>query len=368
MEKRRNCSSGAISPLFHYTFNISLTSGVKLHIHLLNVVVRFIFSSLPQHWYVEVRISRSVSESPLEFEITKVDCICIFMFLVPCITAVLSISYKIACAPPKTQTGVFAVRLEMRWIFEYSQSTLRGLWSDCSDAQAGMSLRCVHIQFCRKYCAPLKKHWWSYFSDSFPGKPIKFALEPSTGNLYFIGYRIQLTKPVIIIGVISPNGGATIVYNSGDQYYDHYYEKRVVICLHPEKGYRHKNCHVKKMIFSRMKTAKPQIASSSALFDRALISANMQCFCKRTARPWTDCVDVQAEFLHRLCALHPKAQFTWRFFFMAFYFFLFFIYFFFFNFYLFIYLFFFFLALFILDLYVFDCFWKAMLYDMAFPR
>ena len=42
MEKRRNCSWGAISPLFHNIFNISLTSGVKLHIHLLNVVVRFI--------------------------------------------------------------------------------------------------------------------------------------------------------------------------------------------------------------------------------------------------------------------------------------------------------------------------------------
>ena len=33
---------GAISPLFRNIFNISLTSGVKLHIHLLNVVVRFI--------------------------------------------------------------------------------------------------------------------------------------------------------------------------------------------------------------------------------------------------------------------------------------------------------------------------------------
>ena len=39
VEKRRN---GAISPLFHNIFNILLTSGVKLHIHLLNVVGRFI--------------------------------------------------------------------------------------------------------------------------------------------------------------------------------------------------------------------------------------------------------------------------------------------------------------------------------------
>ena len=33
VEKRRNCSLGAISPLFHNIFNISLTSGVKLRIH-----------------------------------------------------------------------------------------------------------------------------------------------------------------------------------------------------------------------------------------------------------------------------------------------------------------------------------------------
>ena len=42
MEKRRNCSSGAISPLFHIILYIFLTSGVKLHIHLLNVAVQFI--------------------------------------------------------------------------------------------------------------------------------------------------------------------------------------------------------------------------------------------------------------------------------------------------------------------------------------
>ena len=37
VEKRRNCSCGAISPLFHNIFNIQcifLTKGVKLHSHL----------------------------------------------------------------------------------------------------------------------------------------------------------------------------------------------------------------------------------------------------------------------------------------------------------------------------------------------
>ena len=41
--------------------------------YLSNVVVRIIVSSILQIWYVEVRISRSISESPLEFEITRVD-------------------------------------------------------------------------------------------------------------------------------------------------------------------------------------------------------------------------------------------------------------------------------------------------------
>ena len=42
--------------------------------YLFNVVNRISFSSILQIWYVEVRISRSISESPLEFEITRVDC------------------------------------------------------------------------------------------------------------------------------------------------------------------------------------------------------------------------------------------------------------------------------------------------------
>ena len=33
-----------------------------------------LFSTLSQLWYVEVRISRSILVSPLEFEITRVDC------------------------------------------------------------------------------------------------------------------------------------------------------------------------------------------------------------------------------------------------------------------------------------------------------
>ena len=67
----KNCEiAPTISPLFRNIFNVSLTSGVKLHIHLWNVVVRFIFC--PQI-YVNIRIFRGISESPLVFEITSVD-------------------------------------------------------------------------------------------------------------------------------------------------------------------------------------------------------------------------------------------------------------------------------------------------------
>ena len=40
---------------------------------LRNVVVRFIFSSALQIWYVEEQISWSILESPLEFDITRID-------------------------------------------------------------------------------------------------------------------------------------------------------------------------------------------------------------------------------------------------------------------------------------------------------
>ena len=42
-------------------------------------LIELVFPQIMQNWYVEVRISRSISESPLEFEITRVDCI-IFNF------------------------------------------------------------------------------------------------------------------------------------------------------------------------------------------------------------------------------------------------------------------------------------------------
>ena len=74
----------AISPLFHNIFNISLTSRVQLYIYLLNVVNQISFSSILQIWNVEVRISPSISGSPLKFEITRVDCIsncCLLKFL-----------------------------------------------------------------------------------------------------------------------------------------------------------------------------------------------------------------------------------------------------------------------------------------------
>ena len=71
---------GEIAPeeqflLFSTLFYIYISNfRNQIHIHLLNVVVQFIVF-LTQLWDVEVRISRSVSVSPLEYEIRGVDCI-----------------------------------------------------------------------------------------------------------------------------------------------------------------------------------------------------------------------------------------------------------------------------------------------------
>ena len=61
--------------LFHNIFNISLISGIKLNFQLWNVLFGLFFSSVLQIWYVEVQIYRSISESPLDSEIVRVDCI-----------------------------------------------------------------------------------------------------------------------------------------------------------------------------------------------------------------------------------------------------------------------------------------------------
>ena len=75
---------GEIAPkeqflLFSTIFSIYLTSGVKLHSHLWNVLLRFIFSSILQIWFVEVWISRNISECTLDTKIMRVDCSLYFL-------------------------------------------------------------------------------------------------------------------------------------------------------------------------------------------------------------------------------------------------------------------------------------------------
>ena len=69
MDKRGNFSSFS-----QYFQHILLTKGVKVHVRLWNLVVWLVFCSFLHIWYVEVRISRSFSEGPLDFEIKRVNC------------------------------------------------------------------------------------------------------------------------------------------------------------------------------------------------------------------------------------------------------------------------------------------------------
>ena len=71
----------------HYYIYIFLASGVKLHIDLLNVVVQFIvFLTLSTLICRGTDISKCFSVSPLEFEITRVDCICNHIFAIVSVT------------------------------------------------------------------------------------------------------------------------------------------------------------------------------------------------------------------------------------------------------------------------------------------
>ena len=69
MKKRRNISKGAFSPLFHNIINISLTSG-----YILFVKCDFSIYFFP-HFCLEVQVSQSISESPLNLEVMRVNCL-----------------------------------------------------------------------------------------------------------------------------------------------------------------------------------------------------------------------------------------------------------------------------------------------------
>ena len=81
MEKRRNCSWGAISPLFHNIFNIYFYLKES---NYLVICKNWLFKLFYPQYYksdMSVRISRTVFEGPFDFEITRVDCIYILNVL-----------------------------------------------------------------------------------------------------------------------------------------------------------------------------------------------------------------------------------------------------------------------------------------------
>ena len=77
--------------------------------------------------------------------------------------------------PAKTQISlgispvwsVFTVRMKKAWVLSYTLSAQRRLWSDWADAQADLSLRWAHMQFCR-FCHALahihRFHWFCKWS------------------------------------------------------------------------------------------------------------------------------------------------------------------------------------------------------------
>ena len=138
--------SGEIAPqflLFSTIFSLYLFQ-VQLHINLLNVVVRIIFSSILQIWYVEVRISRSISESPLEFEITRVDCILFSLFLQENICC----RYSLEASNEYPQHMFSQINKKIPVLFSLKKSALAGvMWRLRSSAKMRRlnSIFAVHI-------------------------------------------------------------------------------------------------------------------------------------------------------------------------------------------------------------------------------
>ena len=132
MEKRRNCSSGAISPLFHNIFSISLTqyfqyiSNVRSQITYSFVksgCLIYVFLNL-QFWYIEVWISQSISESPLDFEIMRVNCICMPLLSR---TMLLNSSYFILCIFRGVHLSVWQILMQRKCPFDGTMSSALNL-------------------------------------------------------------------------------------------------------------------------------------------------------------------------------------------------------------------------------------------------
>ena len=108
-----------------------------------------LFPSLSLLWYVEVRISRSVSISPLEFEITRVDCIWMY---IKCVTMSENVPFDMS-----TQRSLYQPLRSHNLVKTFTGNILgsqgrngssRGqqrIWSHCADTQTDLSLRLAHM-------------------------------------------------------------------------------------------------------------------------------------------------------------------------------------------------------------------------------
>ena len=105
----------------------------KLHIHLWNVVVRFMFSSILQILYMEVWIFRCISESTFDFEITRV-------------TVHRKCTLTNHSLPEKPKEG------EMKTQIIYQNCDQWRFWSDCANAQADLNLRWTYMSDDNFWC------------------------------------------------------------------------------------------------------------------------------------------------------------------------------------------------------------------------
>ena len=96
---------------FHNIFNISPNFKSSITHIFVKCGCSIFFSSILQFRYVEVRKSRSISESPLKFEITRVDCILDYKNT---LSGVMHLNFRLLCTARKV---LFAVESDIHyWI------------------------------------------------------------------------------------------------------------------------------------------------------------------------------------------------------------------------------------------------------------
>ena len=103
--------------------------------------------------------------------------------------------------------SVFAVRIKKPWILSYPLRAQRRLWSDWNDAQADISLRLAHMQFCLFCHAAALLYCCLIFDSIKKNKTIKniFSCRTNLQNLIIQSLSNQIRMFLLFANSVDPD-------------------------------------------------------------------------------------------------------------------------------------------------------------------